>query len=72
MNRLFFLTLLLTASLSVRAQQFPLSVKEGKMGATVAQKPAEIGAVGVEVADKIIKKEEVPANVPVALELIVK
>lgn len=42
------------------------------MGATVAQKPAEIGAVGVEVADKIIKKEEVPANVPVALELIVK
>lgn len=48
------------------------SVKEGKMGATVAQKPAEIGAVGVEVADKIIKKEEVPANVPVALELIVK
>ena len=48
------------------------SVKEGKMGATVAQKPAEIGAVGEEVADKIIKKEEVPANVPVALELIVK
>ena len=31
MNRLFFLTLLLTASLSVRAQQFPLSVKEGKI-----------------------------------------
>lgn len=27
----FFLTLLLTASLSVRAQQFPLSVKEGKI-----------------------------------------
>lgn len=48
------------------------AVKEGKMGATVAQKPAEIGAVGVEVADKIIKKEEVPASVPVALELIVK
>ena len=48
------------------------AVKEGKMGATVARKPAEIGAVGVEVADKIIKKEEVPASVPVALELIVK
>ena len=48
------------------------AVKEGKMAATVAQKPAEIGATGVEVADKIVKKEEVPANVPVALELIVK
>lgn len=48
------------------------SVKEGKLSATVAQKPTEIGATGIEVADKIIKKEEVPANVPVALELIVK
>ena len=46
------------------------AVKQGKMGATVAQKPAEIGATGVEVADKIIKKEQVPENVPVALELI--
>lgn len=48
------------------------SVKAGKLAATVAQKPAEIGAVGVEVAGKIINKEEVPANVPVALELITK
>lgn len=48
------------------------SVKEGKLSAIVAQKPTEIGATGIEVADKIIKKEEVPANVPVALELIVK
>lgn len=48
------------------------SVKEGKFSATVAQKPTEIGATGIEVADKIIKKEEVPANVPVVLELIVK
>lgn len=48
------------------------AVKQGKMGATVAQKPAEIGATGVEVADKIIKKEQVPENVPVALELITK
>ena len=46
------------------------AVKDGKLSATVAQKPAEIGAIGVEVADKIIKKEAVQENVPVALELI--
>lgn len=48
------------------------SVKAGKLKATVAQKPAEIGAKGVEVADKVVKKQEVPKNVPVALELIKK
>ena len=47
------------------------AVKDGKLSATVAQKPAEIGAIGVEVADKIIKKEAVQENVPVALELII-
>lgn len=46
------------------------AVKDGKLSATVAQKPAEIGAIGVEVAGKIIKKEAVQENVPVALELI--
>ena len=46
------------------------AVKDGKLSATVAQKPAEIGAIGVEVAGKIIKKETVQENVPVALELI--
>lgn len=46
------------------------AVKDGKLSATVAQKPAEIGAIGVEVANKIIKKEAVQENVPVALELI--
>lgn len=48
------------------------AVKAGNLAATVAQKPAEIGAKGVEIADKIAKKEEVPVNVPVALELITK
>lgn len=48
------------------------AVKAGNLAATVAQKPAEIGAKGVEIADKIAKKEEIPANVPVALELITK
>ncbi|WP_294066500.1 ribose ABC transporter substrate-binding protein RbsB, partial [uncultured Fusobacterium sp.] len=35
------------------------AVKEGKLAATVAQKPAEKGAIGVEVADKIVKKQAV-------------
>lgn len=46
------------------------AVKEGKLAATVAQKPAEIRAIGVEVADKIVKKQAVEKNVPVALELV--
>lgn len=46
------------------------AVKEGKLAATVAQKPAEIGAKGVEAADKIVKKETVPQFIPVELELI--
>lgn len=46
------------------------AVKEGKLAATVAQKPAEIGAKGVEAADKIVKKEMVPQFIPVELELI--
>ena len=46
------------------------AIKEGKLAATVAQKPAEIGAIGVEVADKIVKKQAVEKNVPVALELV--
>lgn len=46
------------------------AVKEGKLAATVAQKPAEIGAIGVEVADKIVKNQAVEKNVPVELELV--
>lgn len=46
------------------------AVKEGKLAATVAQKPAEIGAKGIEAADKIVKKETVPQFIPVELELI--
>ena len=46
------------------------AIKEGKLAATVAQKPAEIGAIGVEVAYKIVKKQAVEKNVPVALELV--
>ena len=46
------------------------AVKEGKLSATVAQKPALIGAKGVETADMISKKQAVPIYTPVELELI--
>lgn len=48
------------------------AVKSGKLAATVAQKPAEIGSKGVEVADKIVNKQLVEEYVPVELELIKK
>ncbi|MEG0068842.1 ribose ABC transporter substrate-binding protein RbsB [Cetobacterium sp.] len=46
------------------------AVKEGKLAATVAQKPTLIGAKGVETADMISKKQTVPIYTPVELELI--
>lgn len=48
------------------------AVQEGKLSATVAQKPFEIGAKGVDAADKITKKETLPEFIPVELELIKK
>lgn len=48
------------------------AVNTGKIAATIAQKPAEIGAIGVRAADKIIKNEPVEAIIPVELEMIVK
>lgn len=46
------------------------AVKEGKMLATVAQKPEEMGKTAVEMADKLIKGESVDATIPVAVELV--
>ena len=46
------------------------AVKAGKMAATVAQKPAKIGQLGVSTAKKIIAGEKVEKSVPVELELI--
>ena len=46
------------------------SVSRGKLGATVAQQPNEIGAMGIEIADKVIKGEKVATQVPVELRLI--
>ncbi|BEP28500.1 ribose ABC transporter substrate-binding protein RbsB [Helicovermis profundi] len=46
------------------------SVNDGKMSATVAQQPDEIGSLGVEAASKVINGEKVDKFIPVALKLI--
>ncbi|EEX36277.1 ribose ABC transporter substrate-binding protein RbsB [Vibrio metschnikovii] len=46
------------------------AVKRGQLGATVAQQPDMIGALGVETADKILKGQTVEAYLPVPLKII--
>ncbi|WP_214742263.1 MULTISPECIES: ribose ABC transporter substrate-binding protein RbsB [unclassified Exiguobacterium] len=46
------------------------AVEDGTMAATVAQKPTEIGKLGVEAAINHLKGETVEENIPVELELI--
>ncbi len=46
------------------------AVKGGKLAATVAQLPEQIGMIGVETADKVLKGQEVPAVNPVDLQLV--
>lgn len=46
------------------------AVEGGTMAATVAQKPVEIGKLGVEAAINHLKGETVEENIPVELELI--
>jgi ribose transport system substrate-binding protein len=48
------------------------SVERGKLAATVAQQPDKIGAIGIEIADKVIKGEKVSASIPVELKLYSK
>ncbi|HAH61475.1 MAG TPA: D-ribose ABC transporter substrate-binding protein [Treponema sp.] len=48
------------------------AVKEGRMAATVAQQPGEMGKVAVETALKIINGESVPSSLPVIVSLITK
>ncbi|HEY2422225.1 MAG TPA: substrate-binding domain-containing protein, partial [Neobacillus sp.] len=48
------------------------AVKDGKMAATVAQKPVEIGQKGVQTAMKVFMKESVDKFIPVSLELVKK
>jgi len=46
------------------------AVKSGAMYATIAQQPALIGSLGVATADKAIKGQQVPASIPVPLQVI--
>ncbi len=48
------------------------AVKKGEMAATVAQQPKLIGAQGIIVAQKIIKKEKTEKYIPIELKLIAK
>lgn len=48
------------------------AVNDGKMAATIAQKPAEIGAKAVETAIKVSKGEQLESAIPVDLELVTK
>jgi ribose transport system substrate-binding protein len=48
------------------------AVKAGTLAATVAQKPASIGSIGIDTADKILKNEKVNKYIPVDLQLITK
>lgn len=46
------------------------AVKDGKMGATVAQQPDLIGSLGIETAIKVLKNEKVERFLPVELQLV--
>ncbi|HZG15051.1 MAG TPA: ribose ABC transporter substrate-binding protein RbsB [Candidatus Bathyarchaeia archaeon] len=48
------------------------AVNDGKMAATVAQKPAAIGETAVQTAVKVSKGEKVESFIPVDLELVTK
>ena len=48
------------------------AVEEGRMLATVAQKPELMGETAVETAEKLIAGEEVEQSMPVEVELITK
>jgi ribose transport system substrate-binding protein len=46
------------------------AVKNGSMYATIAQQPDLIGGLGVEVANKVMNHQPVPASIPVPLKVI--
>ena len=46
------------------------AIKEGKLAATVAQQPAEMGRLAVETAVKYLNGEDVPEYIPVDLALV--
>lgn len=48
------------------------AIKAGRMGATIAQQPALIGATALENAAKLINNENIPQNIPVEVSLITR
>jgi len=46
------------------------AVESRKPAATIAQRLDQIGVIGVETADKVLKGEKVPATIPVDLKLV--
>ena len=48
------------------------AIKEGRMGATIAQQPALIGSTAIENAIKLINGETIPKEIPVEVTLITK
>ena len=46
------------------------AVEGGKLAATVAQLPEQIGVIGVQTADKVLKGQKVQAINPVDLKLV--
>ncbi|AYY79537.1 MULTISPECIES: ribose ABC transporter substrate-binding protein RbsB [Proteus] len=48
------------------------AVNRGMLGATIAQRPDQIGIIGIQTADKILKGEKVDPTIPVELELVIK
>lgn len=46
------------------------AVSRGKLAATVAQRPDQIGVIGIQTADSVLKGKTVPATIPVDLQLI--
>ena len=48
------------------------AVKDGKMAATVAQQPGEIGRLGVDTAQKLLSNQSVDKSVAVPLKLVTK
>lgn len=48
------------------------AVQEGRMLATIAQKPRLMGELGVETAVKLLSGQQVPSYIPVPLELVMK
>lgn len=46
------------------------AIREGKMDATIAQNPYEIGKAGVENAYKVINGEEIPDEITIEIELV--